>query len=166
MSQVGFLQSSAAFRMASGYALVAAEEGAAIGLGEVAAGLVFTPVGTNKYLILFVDVQIQSSIYRIELFRFQTWFTSARGRGRGSPLQRHPASYTVRHHTRRRPHCLDAFLLACLLAPGLYLPGRSGSRIMAGSNNRDFSGTSRPALAAHGHDGLSSEEINSGHGCT
>ena len=47
--------------MASGYALVAAEEGAAIGLGEVAAGLVFTPVGTNKYLILFVDVQIQSS---------------------------------------------------------------------------------------------------------
>ena len=47
--------------MASGYALVAAEEGAAIGLGEVAAGLVFTPVGTNKYLVLFVDVQIQSS---------------------------------------------------------------------------------------------------------
>jgi len=35
---------TAAFRMASGYALVAAEEGAAIGLGEVAAGLALAPI--------------------------------------------------------------------------------------------------------------------------
>ena len=64
--------------MASGYALVAAEEGAAIGLGEVAAGLVFTPVGTNKYLILFVDVQIHNlGIIALTLLLTSTLFATA-----------------------------------------------------------------------------------------